>query len=168
MDDRTRWNEKYRRVPSHPANERLKEYLHLLKPGLALDLAGGLGQNAALLTGSTTVLADVSDEALERARGLRVLVSSPELPFPPETFDTILCINFFDPQVDLAALLKPQGTLFFETYTTADDKYNPQFPARYRLDPSQIPVLFAGLKTVLWKETDDGESVRGTLIASKE
>ncbi len=168
MNDRTRWNEKYRRIPTHPPNERLKEYLHLLRPGLALDLAGGLGQNAQLLTGSMAVVADVSDEALARASGLRVLVNVPELPFPAETFDTILCINFFDPQVDFAALLKPHGTLLFETYTTADDKYNPNFPARYRLDPSQIPTVFAGLKTILWKEIDDGASVRGTLISSKE
>ncbi len=168
MDERTRWNEKYRRIPLHPPNERLREYAHLLRPGLALDLAGGCGQNGQLLARSTTVVADVSDEALARASGLRVLVNSPALPFAAATFDTILCINFFDPQVDLAALLKPHGTLFFETYTVGNAKYSPDFPARYCFDPAALSTLFAGLSTVVWREIDDGESVRGTLIASKE
>ncbi len=167
-DDRARWNEKYRRFPQHPPNERLAEYRHWLRPGLVLDLAGGLGQNAQLLSGSTAVVADISDEALARASGLRVLLNSPALPFAAESFDTILCINFFDPQVDFARLLKPHGTLFFETYTIGNEKYNPDFPARYAFEPSAIATLFAGLVTVLWKETDDGASVRGTLIASKE
>ncbi len=169
MNDRARWNERYRAGTGSPEpNARLKEYRHLLRSGVALDLAGGLGQNARLLTGWTVVLVDVSDEALERASGLRVAAESPALPFPAGTFDTIICTLFLDPTVDFASLLKPRGTLFFETYTTADAKYRPDFPAHYRLEPSQISMLFAGLKPIVWKETDDGKRVYGTLIASKE
>ena len=50
MDDRTRWNERYRAGDGPTrVNARLQEYLYLLKRGRALDLAGGMGQNAQLL-----------------------------------------------------------------------------------------------------------------------
>jgi hypothetical protein len=168
MQDRTHWNERYRAGHgSREPNERLARYLRLLKAGVALDLAGGLGRNAQLLAGWTMVVADISDEALARAAGHRVLVNSPNLPFPIETFDTIVCTYFLDPQVDFARLLKPAGTLFFETYTLADAKYRPDFPAAYRLDPSQVSTLFRGLTQLVWEETDDGTRVFGTFIGRK-
>ncbi|MBI4789957.1 MAG: class I SAM-dependent methyltransferase [Chloroflexi bacterium] len=168
MDDRARWNERYRAGHgSGEPNARLRQYRHLLRPWLALDLAGGAGRNAALLAGWTVILADISDEALAHAPGLCVLVKSPALPFRAESFDTILCTYFLDPQVDFAALLKPRGTLFFETYTTADAKYRPDFPSAYRLDPKQHSTLFRGLATILWEEHDDGTRVYGTFIGRK-
>jgi SAM-dependent methyltransferase len=166
--ERARWNERYRAGGgAREPNPRLAKYLDRLRPGLALDLAGGQGHNGDLLRGWTRVLADISDEALARAAGLRVVAESPALPFPAETFDTVLCTYFLDRQVDLARLLKPGGTLFFETYTLADAKYRPDFPAGFRLDPDEIPTLFRGLDTALWIETDDGAHVFGTYIGVK-
>ncbi len=170
MQDRLHWNEKYSRLRPFNVNETLVKYVHLLRPGLALDLAGGTGQNARFLTGRgwKVIVADVSDVGLQRAQGMRVLVASPALPFMADVFDTVLCINFLDIQLDAGVLLKTGGTLFVETYTASDDKYNPAFPAVYRLDPAQIPALFKGLRTLLWDERDDGSSVRGTFIGVKE
>jgi SAM-dependent methyltransferase len=165
---RSHWNERYATGRGLNApNARLAKYVQYLRRGLALDLAAGLGQNAKLLKDHTVVLVDISDAALARASGLRAVADASALPFATETFDAIVCIHFFDPRVDFAALLKSGGTLFFETYTQADARYRPDFPAAFRFDPAQIPIVFRGLKTVLWEETDDGSRVVGTFIGSK-
>jgi SAM-dependent methyltransferase len=168
LSDRTRWNKRYRSgYGANEPNPRLSRYFGFLRPGLALDLAGGLGQNARLLNGWTTIVADVSDEALARASGLLVLVESPVLPFAPGTFDTIVCTYFLDPEVDFSSLLKPGGTLFFETFTRAHAKYRPEMSPAYLLDPSAVSTFFRDLKTVLWEEQDDGTRVYGTFIGVK-
>ena len=168
MDDRTRWNERYRSDsgPREP-NPRLQQYRYLLKPGLALDLAAGLGQNARLLTDWTTVLVDLSDEALARANGPRVLARAPDLPFARASFDTIVCTYFLDRNVDFASLLKPGGTLFFETFTQGHAKYRPEMSTAYLLNPAEVPALFKGLKPLFWEERDDGTRVYGTFVGSK-
>lgn len=166
--DRDRWDERYAAgYGSLEPNPRLAEYVHLLRPGLALDLAGGNGRNAQLLEQCKTVIADISDRALEQGRGMRVVAEATALPFPVGVFDTIVCTSFFDPRVDFAFLLRPGGTLFFETYTTGDAKYRPDFPASYRLNPSELSSTFHGLKPLIWEERDDGHRVIGTFVGRK-
>jgi SAM-dependent methyltransferase len=170
QEDRARWNERYANG-SGPTrlNERLARYLHLLKRGRALDLAGGIGQNDALLREWQVVLVDISEEALTRASGtpLRVQASGLELPFAAATFDTIVDTYYFEPSLDLAALLTPGGTLFFETYTIADYRYRPEFRHAPRLDPSSISKVFRGFEILHFEETDTGERVFGTILARK-
>jgi SAM-dependent methyltransferase len=168
VDARTRWNERYRagQGPTR-VNPRLQKYLSYLKRGRALDLAAGVGQNAQLLTEWRVILADLSEEALARASGARVQCEAGALPFPPATFDTVICTRFFDPRVDFAQLLTPGGTLFFEAFTVADDKYRPEFDPAHRFNPADIATLFQGLEILHWEETDDGTRVFGTLVARK-
>ncbi len=169
MDDRFRWNERYRSGQGpEKKNARLEKYRGLLKRGLALDLAGGLGQNAELLDGWTVVNVDISDEALKRASGSRVLSDAIALPFSTETFDTIICTKFFEPRINYAALLKPNGTLFLETFTLPDQKYRPDFNPAYLLDPAQIPNLFKDFVTLVCEETDNGARVFVTFVGKKK
>ena len=165
MDDRARWNERYRagQGPTR-VNPRLRAFLPQLKRGRALDLAGGRGQNEELLAEWNVILADISDEALALATGNRVQCDGLALPFPPETFDTIVDTYYFEPSLDLAALLTPGGTLFFETYTLSDHKYRPEF-RHPRLDPDRLADVFRGLEILHFGETDDGNRVFGTLLA---
>lgn len=159
MNDRNRWNERYRAgqgPEKKNARLALRKYRGLLKRGLALDLAGGLGQNAELLEGWAVVNADISDEALKRARGCRVQADANALPFSREIFDTIICTKFYAPRIDYAALLKPNGTIFLETFTLSDQKYRPDFNPGFLLDPVQIPVLFRDFETLVCEETDNG------------
>lgn len=168
MNDRTRWNDKYRSGEGpDKRNARLEKYRGLLKRGRALDLAGGLGQNSTLLEGWTVINVDIADEALKRARGLRVLADANALPFAPGTFDTIICTNFFAPKIKYAALLTPGGTIFFETFTLADQKYRPDFNPAYLLDPAQIPILFRELESLVCEETDSGRRVFLTYVGRK-
>jgi SAM-dependent methyltransferase len=173
MNDRRRWNEKYRAGQGPDRiNARLQKYLHLLKRGRALDLAGGTGQNARLLAdaGWHVVLADISEEALARAPSYLARVQSDALalPFVSNSFDTIICTYFFEPRVDFASLLTPRGTLFFETYTLADAKYRPEFHPAHRFDPAQISKVFKNLEILLLEEMEDGHRVFATLIALNE
>ncbi len=172
--DRQRWNERYRveRELSR-VNANLVRYANWLERGWVLDLAGGRGQNAAWLAGYDSrfrpVIADVSDEGLALApRELaRVLADAATLPFLPGTFDTILCIRFFDPRVDFADWLAPGGTVFFETFTDADARYRPDFNPAHRLQPGQLEQVFRNLEILLAHETDDGKRVYATVIARK-
>ncbi len=168
MDDRTRWNERYRTgYGPRRVNARLAHYLHLLKRGRALDLACGVGQNAALLSEWIVILVDLADEALEQARGLRVQADAGALPFPPHTFDTIINTHFFDPRVNFRELLTTGGTLFFETFTQADIKYRPDLEPAHRFDLSRVPELLRGFDILVQKETDDGDRVFATIVARK-
>lgn len=170
MDDRTRWNTRYRAGQGPDklnARLALRKYRGLLKVGWALDLAGGLGQNADLLAGWKVVNADIADEALRRARGMRVLADANAIPFPPNTFDTIICTNFLAPNVNYAALLTPGGTLFFETFTLADKKYRPDFNPAFLLDPAQMLILFQDFETLVQEETDNGSRVFLTFVGRK-
>jgi len=168
MDDRTRWNEKYRagRGPRW-VNARLQQFLPRMRPGRVLDLAGGVGANARLFAGSLVVVADISDEALRLAPGSRVLADAVALPFAAGTFDSVVCTYFYEPRVDLAALLTPGGTLFLETFIVADAKYRAEFNSSHRFDPVRIPDLFRDLEVLSFHETDDGVRVWGTLLARK-
>ncbi|MBI4670496.1 MAG: methyltransferase domain-containing protein [Chloroflexi bacterium] len=174
LDDRARWNKKYRGAQApRRVNKRLTRLAHLLKPGRVLDLAGGMGQNARWLAEQSAqwrvVVSDISDEGLSHAAPYLpcVLANACALPFPPNIFDTILCTRFFDPRVNFAALLAPGGTVFFETFTVADQRYYPAFNPAHRFDPATIPAYFANLELLHLQETDNGHRAYVTVIARR-
>jgi SAM-dependent methyltransferase len=168
LSDRGRWNERYRSGHGpRQSNPRLQQQLHRLRPGRVLDLAGGVGANAPLFAGSRLIIADISEEALALAGGIRVQADAGALPFAPASFDTIVCTYFYDPTLDLAALLVPGGTLYFETYTPADRKYRPDYNPAHRFDPALAATVFRGLQIELLEEADDGWRVVATVIGRK-
>lgn len=174
-NDRARWNERYRGSDApRRVHGTLKQHAHVLKPGRILDLAGGVGQNALWLihhlSDSSAVVADISDTALLQASPqiARVLCDAFALPFPLHSFDTILCTRFFDARVRFADWLTRGGTVFFETYTTADAKYYPDFNPAHRFDLAAIPQIFAELEILYLQETDDGHRVFVTFVARSQ
>ncbi len=174
LDDRTRWNTKYRDEIHHAnVNANLVRYAHLLKRGRVLDLAGGLGQNGAWLASQSNAFrvinTDISEEGASRAsnKTARVVADAARLPFPNHTFDTILNVRFFDPRVKFSEWLANGGTIFFETFTTADEKYRPDFNPAHRFDLARIPEIFRGLEILRQYETDDGKRFYVTVIARR-
>jgi len=172
--DRFRWNQKYRdEIDFAPVNPTLRRYAELLKRGRVLDLAGGMGQNGAWLASHSNAFrvvdADVSDEALARVPKeiASVVVDAGDLPFMRNVFDTILNIRFFDPRVSFSGLLTAGGTVFFETFSSADAKYRPNFNPAHRFELALLPKVFAGLEILVNHETDDGSRVYLTIIAQK-
>jgi len=179
--DRERWNAKYLAGRGgHGANVRLIMHRDRLTRGRAVDVAAGAGENAAILAlaGWKTVAVDLSDEALARsrtrARELRadlslVQADATRLPFRPGSFDTIVCTYFLerDSARRLPRLLRPGGTLFFMTHRIGHQKYIPELPAPYCLEPGEVVSLFPELKLILHKEEDDGQEDYGLFIGLK-
>jgi SAM-dependent methyltransferase len=167
--ERARWNEKHRKgghsLPSIP----LLMYQGRLTRGNALDVAGGLGENAAVLAlaGWTVTLADVSDIAVDRARRRArelkadvhvVQAEARRLPFRGP-FDTIVVTRFLDRSIasDLVRLLSPGGTLFCEQPLEG-------LSDAYCIRPGEFPRLYPQLDVVL--DTVDGD--RAVYIGRKK
>lgn len=174
--NRATWDERYRSGKDVPrsVNVNLMQHAAQLKPGRLLDLAGGLGQNAQWVAEHVpgawrVVIADFAIEALRRAPPhlARVLCDAAALPFVPFVFDTILCVRFYDRRIQFAHWLAPGGTVFFETYSTADVKYRPDFNPAHRFDFADLAYVFAGLEVLIQQETDDGHRAYATILARK-
>jgi tellurite methyltransferase len=179
--DRERWNAKYvAGRGGHGANPRLIMYRDRLAPGRALDVAAGAGENAAIMAlgGWNVVASDLSDEAMARSRRrateLRADVAlvqsdATQLPFRRASFDTVVCLYFLDRDSArrLPELLKPGGTLFFMTHRIGHQKYIPELPAQYCLEPGEVKMLFPTLKELLHQEDDDGQEDYGLFIGRK-
>jgi SAM-dependent methyltransferase len=167
--DRARWNEKHRKgghpLPSIP----LLLYQGRLTKGRALDLAGGRGENAAILAlaGWQVTLADLSDEAVRlaraRARELKadvtiVQADALRLPFRGP-FETIVVARYLERSIagELARLLAPGGTIFCEQPMDG-------IAEAYCVKPGELARLYPSLEVVL--DTTDGD--RSIYIGRKQ
>jgi len=166
--ERERWNEKHRKggptMPSIP----LLLYQGRLKKGRLLDVAGGRGENAAILAlaGWQVTSTDLSDEAValarRRARELRadvrfVQADALHLPFRGP-FDTIVVTRFLERGLagELMRLLAPGGTIFCEQPMEG-------IAEAYCVKPGELARLYSALEAVL--DTVDGD--RSVFIGRK-
>lgn len=158
--ERARWNQKHRQGGPAQPSIPLIMYQGRLTKGRALDLAGGAGENAALLAlaGWTVTLADLSDEAIalarRRAGELRadvrfVQADARRLPFRGP-FETIVVAKYLERPIagELARLLAPGGTIFCEQPMSG-------IPEAYCAAPGEFARLFAPLQPVL--DTTEGD-----------
>lgn len=165
---RDKWNQRYTGADlaaQRPA-QVLTEHSHLLPAqGLALDLACGLGANALLLArcGLTVDAWDISDVAIEK---LHMLARRHHLPIagkpcdvlneplPPHHYDVIVVSRFLERDLcpAIIAALRPNGLLFYQTWTL--EKVNPSGPGNphYLLEPNELLQLFAPLRIVVYRE----------------
>ena len=127
---------------------------------LILDVAGGTGRHAEPITrgGRTVILMDFVHRAVAAAaarceRILGVVADASALPFGPESFDAIVCVNFLDRSLfDLfGRFLKPGGMLVYETFTRAHLDVVARGRARgprndaYLLEPGELATLVSPL-----------------------
>jgi len=184
----TKWNSRYQAATDMPpACQVLTAYTHLLPiQGNALDFACGLGANALLLArhGLETNAWDSAEVALERLQAFAhteelhidtqvrdVVFSPPE----PATFDVIVVCQFLERSLTpaLTQALKPNGLLFYQTFTrTSVSNTGPKNPD-YRLADNELLRLFANLQIVVYREeghignTTQGFRNQALLIARK-
>jgi len=152
----------YQSAPS----QVLRDYLYLLPTqGTALDLACGLGANALLLArqGLETWAWDYSTEAIQQLRemaSMQQLVIHSEIrdvviyPPLPASFDVIIVSRFLDRNLApvLVNALKPDGLLFYQTFTlVSPDHKGPKNPI-YRLAENELLNLFRPLRIVIYRE----------------
>jgi tellurite methyltransferase len=182
--------------PAEPSSI-VRELLPLLPGGAALDLACGTGRNTLFLAGhSRRVIAiDGSRAALKtledrgnsariavrwaasieeatRSKRLEIWLVQADLeqtPLPASSFDLILCFQYLQrslfPVIERA--LRPGGVLLFETFTTAQLRFNggPRNPA-YLLEPGELRRSFPYLDVLFYRELCAGQGI-ASLAAQK-
>jgi tellurite methyltransferase len=144
----------------------LEEYAHLLPArGTALDLACGLGGNAVFLArrGLDTTAWDLSPVAIAKlgdhakTKGLSVCAEVRDvqsLPPEPNRFDVVVISYFLERELApaLVRALRPEGVLFYQTWTReAVDDRGPGNPA-FRLGPNELLTLFGDLRVIVYRE----------------
>ncbi|MBI1885244.1 MAG: methyltransferase domain-containing protein [Chloroflexi bacterium] len=163
------WNGRYREgepLGNEPAS-LLVEHAHLLpERGRALDVAMGTGRNALYLAskGLKVTGVDVSGVAVERCLaeterlGLHLSALQADvmtLDLARESYDVIANFYFLERDLcpRLARALRPDGLLFFETFTIDQLRYGwgPRNP-QWLLRPGELRSLFPDLETLLHRE----------------
>lgn len=140
--DRLRWDAVYherRDQPYPPPDPLLLQFAPPAEGARALDLAGGLGQNALWLAeqGYLVDLIDISRAALTRAqeeaarrsvRGVNFIqMDLDNAEFEAATYDLIAVFRFLDRDLfpTLRAAVKPGGRVIYQTFNT---RYHPPQP----------------------------------------
>ena len=162
-----KWDQIYQpeTMASEPASVLVENRFLLPKTGRALDLACGLGANALLLAqqGLTTEGWDISAVAIHKlqrqadAHALPIKTFALEIAsysFTPASFDIIVVSRFLDRSICNAIMesLKPNGLLFYQTYT--QQKVSEQGPKnpRFLLAENELLHLFSALKVVYYRD----------------
>jgi SAM-dependent methyltransferase len=175
--DRERWDRKYAAGNPNPEFEPdpiLVSHASLLNgPGLALDVACGVGHNALYLArrGYEVVAVDGSLVGLRYCRqalagsALPVHLVAADLdrfPLPERRFDAIVVMRFLSrPLVrELKRALVPGGLVIYQTYNLNWLSFNPDFRREYLLEPGELAQLFADFEPI---ETNDTPDVQAEL-----
>ena len=170
MDEtaREKWDRKHAEaipVAQEPAKV-LTEYAYLLpKTGIALDLACGRGGNALFLARRELVvhawdISRIAIDELQRQAGAENLeiqtsiLDVSECPPSSKTFD-VICVSFYLERAIASQImdaLKPQGLLFYQTFT--HERVSDEGPSNpsYRLASNELLELFAPLHILAYQE----------------
>jgi SAM-dependent methyltransferase len=164
-DDLAHWTARYvdrgcelDRVPSPWAIERC---LAIPSGALIVDIAGGSGRHALALAreGRAVVVVDFVAAAVAAAvarstRVLGIVADVAACPIRDGSVDAILCVSFLDRSLFamFATLLRPGGTLVYETFTrdhldvVARGKARGPRSSEYLLHRGELPRLVAPLE----------------------
>jgi tellurite methyltransferase len=184
-DDASRWNERYQqRAKDNFCQPRafLTENIHLLsKTGIALDLATGLGDNAAALMahGLRVMGVDISKIAVQRAkrRFPKIMAVMADLDHPPFSnfrFDVITNFYYLNREMlaSLRNILKPGGIIVIETLTVEMLHRFPDLPRSYLLSPGELAEYFKNWEILRyregWIETDEQHPKAVASIIARE
>jgi tellurite methyltransferase len=143
--------------------------------GTALDLACGLGENAVFLAelGLAVTAWDISFVAIEKLRtyavqqGLNINARQEKIvadSFTACCFDVIVVSRFLDRTLSDAIIgaLKPDGLLFYQTFTREKTSRKPPNNPDYLLTENELLALFSALRVILYRENAlIGEQLRG-------
>lgn len=172
--DRIRWDQIYRDragLPYPEPHPLLFEFTPPVEPERdlrALDLAGGLGQNALWLStqGYVVDLLDISRAGLLRAqeemarRGLRrvnlLQVDLDHAQLEQEAYALVCVFNFLKRELfpALRACLQPGGRIIYETFNRRYLQLVPGFNPDYLLEIGELAGYFADWRLLHYQEGD--------------
>lgn len=176
IDERATWNKKYSEgshgslQPDPFLVSAYEEFLSAASPGLALDVAGGVGRHAIWLAqrGWRVKLMDISEVGIRQAEEnstrtgtapsitteVRDLNSTQDL--GREQYDLVVVFFFLQREIfpALAAAIKPGGHLIYKTYTTEQRRFagGPSHPM-FLLQPNELLHAFTSLHVLHYHET---------------
>ena len=154
----------------------VEDHAGLASPGRALDIASGLGKNAAYLArnGFSVDAVDISDAALagygKSCPGVRPICADLDLfDITPGRYDLILNIRFLQRRLfpQIIDGLAPGGVLIFETWIRhPEDPSLDPVPKDYLLRENELLHAFLSLGIRYYKEWHLVEGGRNALMAS--
>jgi tellurite methyltransferase len=189
IDEKSLWDKKYSEG-SHGSLQpdpflvtAYEEFLSAASPGLALDVAGGVGRHAISLAqrGWRVKLVDISEIGVKQAEEnakqtgtassiateVRDLNSVQDI--GREQYDLVVVFFFLQRELFpvLAAAIKPGGHLIYKTYTTEQQRFNggPSHPM-FLLQPNELLHAFPSLRVLHYHETIQERGV-AELVARK-
>lgn len=186
MDDKTKWNGKYksrlqnREVPG--PNERLKNVSFSLSGKKALDLACGLGGNSLFLAklGYYVESVDISDvaihylqhqaekENLEITTQIADLSDLRHLDYEENSFDVIVVTYYLDRSVFpyVTSLLKKNGYFFMETFYLSPFQEGKEISDQYKLHSNELLEEFRNYHILFFEEQE--QEGRQTIFCRKK
>jgi tellurite methyltransferase len=189
VDQRERWNEKYRTSPGSwlEPDEFLpwafREFIHPTFPngGCALDFAGGAGRHTVWLAqqGWDVTLIDISEAGVELTRQKAgplaphihcVVDDLTQFRAAQTQFDVVMGFYYLDRMIfpEIVRSLRPGGLLLYKTYTIEQLQFErgPKDATRL-LEKGELPRLVSGLR-VLWQRETVSEKAAAEIVARKE
>ena len=185
MQDKRKWDDRYADDSAmKDAAALLRENVHLLKGGRALDVATGTGSNAAFLAqhGFEVDGVDISSIAVDRVRqyaeinSLAITAIEADLTsyqIQEQTFDVIVDFYYLDRTIipHLKQGLKNNGLIYFETYTEEQRRFGGISNPDYLLKPNELLFSFLDFFIIYYHErivtTAQHSKAIASLIAQK-
>jgi tellurite methyltransferase len=163
-----KWNRIYHESGQelYSAAQVLTENDFLLPPkGAALDVACGLGNNAVFLAeqGLLVTAWDISSVAIDKLKtyavreGLKINACQRKITadsFNECSYDVIIVSRFLDRSLSGAIIgaLKPDGLLFYQTFTREKTSLKPPHNPDYLLAENELLKMFSPLRVIYYRE----------------
>jgi SAM-dependent methyltransferase len=169
LDDRTRWDEKYRREvhPSEAAGV-VKRFYRLSPANKALDIAAGNGRHAVFLArkGFSVDAVDISEVGLSRFAAVHPAIRAicadlDDFDIPSSCYDLIINVKFLSRRLFpyLREGLRPGGVLIFHSLLEPGaSNGNPEHCRDYLLRINELLHAFIGMRIIYYREGVDPES----------
>ena len=165
IEERKKWNQRYLKGRRSPLHTTLIKFYKFAKPGKALDIACGTGENSIFLAekGFEVIGVDVSDVAIKRARiearkkGAQVKfkpIYALKFSYHPDTYNLLINFYFLERRLfpKISRCIKSGGVLIFETYNKKHSLNNPYFPKEYLLTTQELIRSFREFEILHYSE----------------
>ncbi len=180
--DKERWDKKYGTEAYIFGKEPvpfLKQNVHLLPKGRALDIAIGEGRNGVFLAtqGFEVVGLDISEKGLAKAHQLAKqngvsietrVVDLEKHQLEKNAYDVILLMYYMQrdlwPQINDA--LKPGGMAIIETYNVDHLKHQ-KFNPKWLLKTNELLEAFKDMKVIRYQAYEDNDQAYSSIIVQK-
>jgi len=180
--DKERWDQKYSTeayIFGKDPVPFLRQNVHLLPKGRALDIAIGEGRNGVFLAtqGFEVVGLDISEKGLAKAHQLAKqngvtietrVVDLENYQLEKNAYDVILLMYYMQrdlwPQINDA--LKPGGMAMIETYNVDHLKHQ-KFNPKWLLKTNELIHAFKDMKIIRYQAYEDSDQAYSSIIVQK-